>query len=76
MDNSPEMYQNMFKVEVPFAKKENTKIILMRAPYEIMSYNKQNYTSWFDIFWFPINSSESYNFIEATFSKRILEKNN
>ena len=74
MDNSPEMYQNMFKMEVPFAKKENTKIILMHAPYQIMSFNKLNFTSWFDIFWFPINSSESYNFIEATFSKRILEK--
>ena len=74
MDSSPEKFQDLFKTEVPFAKKENTKIIYMRAPYQIMSYNKQNYTSWFDIFWFPINSSESYNFTEATLSKRMLEK--
>ena len=74
MDNSPENFQDMFKVEVPFSKKDNTKIILMRAPYEIMSYNERNFTSWFDIFWFPINSSQSYNFTEATNSKRMLEK--
>ena len=74
MDSSPEKFQDLFKTEVPFAKKENTKIIYMRAPYQIMSYNKKNYTSWFDIFWFPINASESYNFTEATLSKRMLEK--
>ena len=74
VDNSPENYQDMFKVEVPFAKKENTKIILMRAPYQIISDDKKNLTSWFDIFWFPINTSESYNFTDATISKRKLEK--
>ena len=71
---TPEHFENLFKVEVPFAKKNNTKIILMRAPYQIMTFSKENVTSWFDIFSFPINNTESYNFTDATKSRKIVEK--
>ena len=74
LDNCPENFQDLFKVEVPFAKKNNTKIILMRAPYQVMSFNQQKQTSWFDIFSFPINNSQCYNFTDATRSKKMVEK--
>ena len=74
LDNSPENFLNLFKEEVPFIKKNNTKIILMRAPYQIISINNFNITSWFDLLSFPINNSESYNFTDANKSRRVLEK--
>ena len=74
MDNCPENFQELFKIEVPFIKEENTKIILMRAPYMIMSFNQQNVTSWFDLYSFPINNSECYNYTDITKSRRMLEK--
>jgi predicted esterase len=74
LDNSPENFLNLFKEEVPFIRKNNTKIILMRAPYQIISINNFNITSWFDLLSFPINNSESYNFTDANKSKRVLEK--
>ena len=46
----------------------------MRAPYQIISINNFNITSWFDLLSFPINNSESYNFTDANKSKRVLEK--
>ena len=74
LDNSPENFLNLFKEEVPFIRKNNTKIILMRAPYQIISINNFNITSWFDLLSFPINNSESYNFTDANKSRRVLEK--
>ena len=61
LNGNPEIFEDLFKTEVPFAKKENTKIILMRAPYQIMTYNQENLTSWFDLYGFPVNNSECYN---------------
>ena len=74
LDNSPENFQKLFVEEIPFIKQNNTKIILMRAPYQIISINNFNITSWFDLLSFPINNSESYNFTEANKSRRVLEK--
>ena len=74
LDNCPENFVNLFTKEVPFARKENTKIILMRAPYQITTFNKVNETSWFDLFTFPINNSECYNFTDAIRSRKMVEK--
>ena len=74
LDNNPENYQNLFKFEVPFAKKENTKIILMRAPYQIMSFTQTNLTSWFDIFCISLDNYDCYNITDASKSRRMLEK--
>ena len=71
---TPEHFENLFKVEVPFDKKNNTKIILMRAPYQIMTFSQENATSWFDLFSFPINDSKSYNFTDAIKSRKMVEK--
>ena len=72
-ESSPEHYEPFFE-DFYFKKKENTKIILMRAPYQIVSFNKENKTSWFDIITFPIDSTDSYNFTEATRSRKAVEK--
>ena len=70
----PEKFLNLFNNELHFIKKENTKIILMRAPYQIMTFSKENKTSWFDILSFPINSYDSYNFTDAIKSRKMVEK--
>ena len=74
LDNCPENFVKLFTEEVPFARRNNTKIILMRAPYQNVTYNKANITSWFDLFSFPINNSECYNFTDATRSRKMVEK--
>ena len=71
---TPQKFENLFKTEVPFAKKNNTKIILMRAPYQIISFEQVNTTSWFDLFSFPINNSDCYNFTDAIKSRKMVEK--
>ena len=71
---TPEKFENLFKTEVPFAKKNNTKIILMRAPHQIMTFSKENATSWFDLFTFPINNTECYNFTDVIKSRKMVEK--
>ena len=72
-DNSPEKFISFFE-EFFFKKKNNTKIILMRAPYQNMTFDKSNTTSWFDIFYFPLNAPTSYNFTDATRSRKVVEK--
>ena len=73
-ESSPEEYQPFFENDFFIEKKNNTKIILMRAPYQIMTFNKLNKTSWFDIIYFPLDSSTSYNFTDATRSRKAVEK--
>ena len=70
----PEKFLNLFQNELNYIKKPNTKIILMRAPYQIMTFSKENKTSWFDILKFPINSTDSYNFTDAIKSRKMVEK--
>ena len=73
-DNCPENFVNFFKKQIPFIKQENTKIILMRAPYQVITSHKINTTSWFDIYKSPLDSADSYNFTDATKSKKMVEK--
>ena len=73
-DNNPEFYEHFFEENINFNKKDNTKIILMRAPVGLVTYNQKNTTSWFDLLKFPINSTDSYNFTEATRSWKMVEK--
>ena len=74
LDNSPENFLNLFKEEVPFIRKNNTKIILMRAPYQNVTYWGNNMTSWFDLFTFPIDDPDCYNFTDVNNSRRMLAK--
>ena len=74
LDNSPENFVDLFGKEVPFLKKSNTKIILLRAPYQNMTYNNKSLTSWFDILTWPIDDPDSYNFTDAIKSRKVVEK--
>ena len=74
VDNCPENFVNQFENEIPYLKKENTKVILMRAPVQYVNIYGTNKTSWFNILCNPINSSNCYNFTDATISKRMLVK--
>lgn len=50
-------------------------MIFLRAPIKNVTYKEmKNVTSWFDINKIPINSSDDYNFTEATESKNILNE--
>ena len=73
LNGQAENFEDLFKTEVPFIKRENTKIILMQAPYQIMSFNGENLTSWFDLYSFPVNNSECYNFTDAKKSRKMIE---
>ena len=74
LDNSPENFQKLFGEEIPFIKQNNTKIILMRAPYQNVTYWGNNMTSWFDLFTFPIDDPDCYNFTDVNNSRRMLAK--
>jgi len=74
LDNSPENFQKLFGEEIPFIKQNNTKIILMRAPYQNVTYWGNNMTSWFDLFTFPIDNPDCYNFTDVNNSRRMLTK--
>ena len=74
LDNSPENFQKLFGEEIPFIKQNNTKIILMRAPYQNVTYWGNNMTSWFDLFTFPIDNPDCYNFTDVNNSRRMLAK--
>ena len=74
LDNSPENFQKLFVEEIPFIKQNNTKIILMRAPYQNVTYWGNNMTSWFDLFTFPIDNPDCYNFTDVNNSRRMLAK--
>ena len=74
LDDSPENFQKLFVEEIPFIKQNNTKIILMRAPYQNVTYWGNNMTSWFDLFTFPIDDPDCYNFTDVNNSRRMLAK--
>ena len=70
-DNATHFQQYFEKIN--FDKKKNTKFIFLRAPKMDIKYkNKRNITSWFDIYSLPLNSSENYNFEDATKSRDVL----
>ena len=73
-DNCPENFISLFGDEIPFMKKNNTKIILMRAPNQTVTYSNETTTSWFDILRMPINASDTYNFNDVIQSRKVLEK--
>ena len=46
----------------------------MRAPYQNVTYWGNNMTSWFDLFTFPIDDPDCYNFTDVNNSRRMLAK--
>ena len=74
LDSLPEYFVDLFTKDIMFSKINNTKIILMRAPNTTVSYYGYNTTSWFDIYSFPINDSDTYNFDDAKNSSQKVQK--
>ena len=74
LDNTPENFIDMFNISLNIKSKNTTKIVLLRAPEMKMSYNKLTQTSWFDIYSFPLNSNDTYNFYDAKNSANYLKK--
>lgn len=58
-----------------FAQKNSTKIIFLKAPIKDVTYkNLKHVTSWYDYFFFPMNSTDSYNFEDAIKSRDIIKE--
>ena len=74
LDNIPENFIEMFNTSFNIKNKNTTKIVLLRAPEMKMSYNNLKQTSWFNIYSFPINSQNTYNFEDAKNSANYLKK--
>lgn len=74
LDNLPNYFVDLFTKDIILSKIKNTKIILMRAPNTTVSYFEYNTTSWFDIYSFPINDSDTYNFDDAKISSEKVQK--
>jgi hypothetical protein len=72
LDNKPENFVDLFTKDINIPYKDNTKIILLRAPEMNITYSKLVQTSWFDLLGFPINSKDSYNFDDAKKSRDVL----
>ena len=72
LDNKPENFIDLFTKDIILNNINNTKIILLRAPKMIMTYNKENLTSWFDILSFPLDSKNTYNFEDVKKSSNTL----
>ena len=65
LTNTPEDFAPVLTKNLTYLKKNTTRLIILRSPLQKVSVldGKENY-SWFDIYYFPINSSSSYNFNE------------
>ena len=80
LGDRPENMVDFFTKDIIINKLNSTKIILLRAPLMKMTYYYKNkkLTSWFDIFSFPLNSRDKYNFEDAkrssNFLRNIIEK--
>jgi len=74
LNDKAEKFKKFFE-SVNFSKKNSTKIIFIRAPFNNVTYkNMTNVRSWFDITSFPMNSSNTYNFDDAKKSKDIVNE--
>jgi len=74
LDNRPENFVDLFTKDIQLPHKNKTKIILMRAPKVKVSCNVKKVTSWFDIYEFPIDTKDKYNFEDAKNSSNTLKK--
>ena len=65
LTNTPEDFAPVLTQNLTYLKQNTTRLIILRSPIQKVSVldGKENY-SWFDIYYFPINSSSSFNFNE------------
>ena len=65
LTNTPEDFAPVLTQNLTYLKQNTTRLIILRSPLQKVTVldGKENY-SWFDIYYFPINSSSSFNFNE------------
>ena len=75
LTSKPEDFKEVFTERIPFQKKNTTKVVLLRSPLRnVRVLNGQKNHSWFDIYYFPLNSTDSYNFTEMKNSSNFLKQ--
>jgi len=75
LTNIPEDFAPVFTDYIPFNKKNTTKLVILRSQLQDVTVlnGTKNY-SWFDIYSFPINSPDTYNFEELKKSSNLLKE--
>ena len=73
LTNTPEDFVNVLTNRISISKRNTTKVVILRSPLQNVTVLKdeKNY-SWFDIYSFPINSSNTYNFTEVKSASKTL----
>ena len=75
LTNKPEDFVNVLTNRISISKRNTTKVVILRAPIQnVTVLNGEKNYSWFDIYNFPINSSNNYNFTEVKSASKTLDK--
>ena len=75
LGNRPENFARVFREYISFNKKNTTKLIMLRSQlHDVTVFNGTKNYSWFDIYTFPINSPNTYNFEELKKSSNLLKE--
>ena len=75
LTNKPEDFVNVLTNRISISKRNTTKVVILRAPIQnVTVLNGEKNYSWFDIYDFPINSSNNYNFTEVKSASKTLDK--
>jgi len=75
LTNKPEDFVNVLTNRISISKRNTTKVVILRAPIQnVTVLNGEKNYSWFDIYSFPINSSNNYNFTEVKSASKTLDK--
>jgi len=73
LTNKPEDFVNVLTNRISISKRNTTKVVILRAPLQnVTVLNGEKNYSWFDIYSFPINSSNNYNFTEVKSASKTL----
>ena len=74
LTNTPENFISALTQKLSYNKKNTTRLVILRSQlHEVTALNgTQNY-SWFDIYYFPMNSSDSFNFDDLKKSSDLLK---
>ena len=73
LTNTPEDFVNVLTKRISLSKRNTTKVVILRSPLQKVTVldGEKNY-SWFDIYCFPMNSSNTYNFTEIKSASKTL----
>ena len=74
LTNQPEDFERVLRERIPFVKRNTTKIVILRSKLrEVSVFNGNLNYSWFDIYSFPLNSTDCYNYKDLKDSSNLLK---